>query len=93
VAIDGGYAAIERKYDVRGDEVRTSYFGIDNRPIPNRNEGFAIKKTLFDECGREIENTFLDKNEHLVRSKKGYAHIQKTYDDNNKVAAKSSTSP
>jgi eukaryotic-like serine/threonine-protein kinase len=85
VAIEGGYAAVEREYDPRGNEVRTSYFGIDNRPVANRNEGFAIKQTSFDACGRETESKFLDKNGHPVRSNKGYAQIKKTYDDSNNV--------
>jgi hypothetical protein len=85
-AINGGYAAIERQYDPRGSEIQTSYFGIDNRPVPNRSEGFATKQILVDLCGRETDAWFLDKNGHPVRSNQGYSHIKKTYDDNNNVS-------
>ena len=71
VAIKGGYAAIDRTFDTQGNEVRTAYFGLDNRPVPNRNEGFAIKRTSFDACGRETEKRFLDEHEHPVRRGKG----------------------
>ena len=85
VAIKGGYAAIDRTFDAQGNEVRTAYFGLDNRPVPNRNEGFAIKRTSFDACGRETEKRFLDEHEHPVRSKKGYAHMRQAYDESNNV--------
>jgi hypothetical protein len=85
VAIKGGYAAIERTFDAQGNEVRTTYFGIDNQPVPNRNEGFAIKRTSFDACGRETEKRFLDGHERPVRSKKGYAHLRQAYDESNNV--------
>jgi hypothetical protein len=84
-AIDGGYAAVERKYDPRGNEVRTSYLGIDNHPVANRNEGFAIRETLYDACGRETESDFFDTNEGPVRSNKGYSHIKRSYEDSNNV--------
>lgn len=85
VAIDGGYAAIERQFDAQGDEIRTAYLGLDGRPVPNRNEGFSIKKTMFDVCGRETESQFLDENERPVRAKKGYAQIRQLYDESNNV--------
>jgi hypothetical protein len=85
VGMNAGYAAIEWKYD-RGNEVQTAYLGIDNRPIANRNEGFAIKQTSFDACGREIETSFLDKKAQPARSNRGYSHIKKTYDSYNNVA-------
>lgn len=85
VTIDGGYAAIERTFDAQGNEVRTAYLGLDDRPVPNRNEGFAIKGTMFDACARETEKRFLDENEDPVRSKKGYAHIRQAYDESNNV--------
>src|SRR5262249_44852217 len=85
VAIEGGYAAIERTFDAQGNEVRTAYLGMDNQPIPNRNEGFAIKQTTFDACGRETEQRFLDEHERPVRSKKGYAHLRQAYDESNNV--------
>jgi hypothetical protein len=85
MAIKGGYAAIDRTFDAQGNEVRTAYFGLDNRPIPNRNEGFAIKHTSFDACGRETEKRFLDEHERPVRSKKGYAHLRQAYDESNNV--------
>jgi hypothetical protein len=85
VAIAGGYAAIERTFDAQGNEVRTAYLGLDDRPAPNRSEGFAIKRTMFDACGRETEKRFLDENGYPVRSKKGYAHIRQAYDESNNV--------
>ncbi|MDQ3584096.1 MAG: hypothetical protein M3495_21990 [Pseudomonadota bacterium] len=85
VAIDGGYAAIERTFDAQGNEVRTAYFGLDDRPAPNRNEGFAVKRTVFDACRRETEKRFLDENEHPVRGKNGYAQIRQAYDESNNV--------
>jgi hypothetical protein len=85
VALKGGYAAIERTFDGQGNEVRTAYLGLDNRPVPNRNEGFAIKRTSFDACGRETETRFLDEHERPVRSKKGYAHLRQAYDESNNV--------
>jgi hypothetical protein len=85
VTIDGGYAAIDRTFDVQGNEVRTTYFGIDNQPVPNRNEGFAILLTTLDACGRETEKRFLDEHERPVRSKKGYAHLRQSYDESNNV--------
>jgi hypothetical protein len=85
VAIDGGYAAVEKKYDGRGNEVRTSYLGIDNGPVANRHEGFAIKETVYDACGRETESNFFDKDGRPVRSNKGYSHIQRSYEGSNNV--------
>jgi YD repeat-containing protein len=85
VAIKGGYAAIDRTFDAQGNEVRTAYFGLDNRPVANRNEGFAIVLTTFDACGRATEKRFLDEDERPVRSKKGYAHLRQAYDESNNV--------
>jgi hypothetical protein len=48
VAINAGYAAIERKFDAHGNEIRTAYLGLDGHPVLNRKEDFAIKNTSFD---------------------------------------------
>lgn len=57
IGMNAGFAAIERKYD-RGNEVETSYLGVNNHHTANRNEGFATKRSLFDACGRETESRF-----------------------------------
>jgi eukaryotic-like serine/threonine-protein kinase len=85
LAIKGGYAAIERTFDAQGNEVQTAYRGLDNQPVPNRTEGFAVKRTSFDGCGRQTEQRFFDEHERPIRSKKGYAHLRQAYDESNNV--------
>jgi hypothetical protein len=85
VALDEGFAAVEKEYDAQGNETGKTYLGVDDHPIRNRTEGYALRTVSFDACGREIENKFFDADKHLVRSKKGYADIRKTYDENNNV--------
>ena len=36
-------------------------------------------------CGRETESYFFDKNEHPVRSNKGYSNINRSYNGSNNV--------
>ena len=85
VGPDGGYAAVERTFDAHGNELRTTYIGIDDHPVFDRSKGYAIKTTAFDACGRETKSAFFDENERPVRSKEGYVHIRKTYDEANNV--------
>ena len=73
------------EYDALGNETGRIYMGVDDHPVPNRTEGYAIKTVAFDACSREIESKFFDAYKHPVRSKKGYAVIRKTYDENNNV--------
>jgi hypothetical protein len=84
-ATKAGYAAIERKFDTHGNEVRTTFIGIDGRPVPNRDEGYVTRTTSFDACGREIESGFLDENERPAHSKNGYVFVRKSYDEANNV--------
>ncbi len=85
-AIEGGFAVIEKNFDAHGNEIRTAYLGVDGAPVLHRDEGFAIKNTSRDACGREIESHFLDEKGNAVRSNDGYAHIRKVYNEDNKVA-------
>ena len=85
MALDEGFAAISKEYDAQGNETVTTYLGVDNRPVTNRTEGYAIKVVSYDGCGRAAESKFFDADNHPVRSKKGYADIRQSYDENNNV--------
>jgi hypothetical protein len=85
VALDKGFAAVNKEYDSQGNEMMDTYLGVDDRPVPNRTEGYAIKTMSYDACGRATETKFFDADNHPVRSKKGYAAIRQGYDENNEV--------
>ncbi len=85
VALDNGVAAITREYDAQGNETVTTYLGVDDRPVSNRKEGYAIRTVSYDACGRATETKFFDADSHPVRSKKGYAGIRQTNDEFNNV--------
>jgi hypothetical protein len=85
VALNEGFAAVNKEYDTQGNETVTTYLGVDDRPIFNRNEGYAIKTVSYDGCGRAIETKFFNTDNHPVRAKKGYADIRQSYDENNNV--------
>ena len=85
MALDEGFAAVTREYDTQGNETVTTYLGVDDRPVPNRTEGYAIKTVSYDACGRTIETKFFDADHHPARSKKGYVGVRQTYDENNNV--------
>jgi hypothetical protein len=85
IALGRGYAAVTEEYDAQGNETVETYLGVDDRPVSNRTEGYAIKTVSYDACGRATETKFFDADKHLVRSKKGYAGIRQTYDENNNV--------
>jgi hypothetical protein len=85
VALDKGFAAVEKEYDAQGNETGRTYLGVDDRPVANRTEGYAIRTVSFDACGREIESKFFDADKHPMRSKKGYASIRQAYDESNNV--------
>src|SRR5271166_1650136 len=85
VALDEGFAAVNKEYDAQGNETVETYLGVDGRPIPNRTEGYAIKTMSYDACGRATETKFFDADNHPVRSKKGYADTRHSYDENNNV--------
>jgi hypothetical protein len=85
VVLDEGFAAVNKEYDAQGNETVTTYLGVDDRPVSNRTEGYAIKTASYDGCGRATEIKFFDANNHPVRSKKGYAGIRQNYDENNNV--------
>jgi len=85
VALDEGFAAVDREYDAQGNETGTTYLGVDDRPIRNRTEGYAIRTVSFDACQRATESKFFDADRHPLRSKKEYAEIRQAYDENNNV--------
>jgi energy-coupling factor transporter ATP-binding protein EcfA2 len=84
-ALDAGYVAIERRYDSRGNEEQLAYIGAGGHPVRNKHEGFAIKRALFDACGRETETRYLDENAKPIRLNDGYAVVKKVYDDGSNV--------
>lgn len=83
--LGGGYVAIQRGYDSRGNAERLVYLDANNRPVRNKYEGFAIRLASFDACGRTSEIRFLDENENLIPLKGQYAIIKKLYDAGNNV--------
>jgi CTP:molybdopterin cytidylyltransferase MocA len=85
MALGDGFAAVSREYDTQGNETVITYLGVDDRPAPNRTEGYAIKTVSYDACGRATETKFFDADNHPVRSKKGYANLRQAYDENNNV--------
>ena len=52
MALDKGFAAVSREYDSQGNETVTTYLGVDDQPMPNRTEGYAIRTVSYDACGR-----------------------------------------
>ena len=49
IALKDGVAAINKEYDAQGNETVTTYLGTDDRPVSNREEGYAIKTVSYDE--------------------------------------------
>lgn len=82
---EGGYVAIERKYDWRGNEKRLAYLGSGHKPVHNGREGFAITEASYDECGRETRRAYLNGEEKLIRAAKRYAVKRTVYDNANHV--------
>ena len=59
IALDKGYAAVNKEYDAQGNETVETYLGVDDHPVPDRTEGYAIKTIAYDACGRGTETRFL----------------------------------
>src|SRR5262249_5749068 len=68
IALDKGYAAVNKEYDAQGNVTVETYLGVDNRPAADRTEGYAIKTVAYDACGRPTETRFFDADNHPIRS-------------------------
>lgn len=85
VVLDGGYAAIKRRYDSRGNEERLAYLDTGGRPVRYKYEDFAVKRASFDACVRKTESRYFDEQEKPILLNEGYAVIKKVYDEGNNV--------
>lgn len=57
----GNYAMVKYVYDAKGDNVETSFFGVNGRPVcKSKEEQYATHKSEFDNMGRIVHQRFYD---------------------------------
>ena len=74
VGHDGGYASLSRKYDEHGNQVEESYFGVDGRPVLEKN-GVAHVMMGYDDRGFRSEGAFFEVDGKPTLNKNGYARF------------------
>ena len=75
-----GTIVMKLKYNVQGNEVERTYYQEDGQTLKLNKEGFAIKKTEYDDNGNEILIAFFDIDGNLTAGKLGYAQVESVYD-------------
>lgn len=88
--LDGGYAAIERKYTPSGYLREEVYQDAKGHPVLNKKLGFATRQSDFDICGREVRRRDLSADGTPLRVQDGLIAVTvKEYDDSNNVVKES----
>jgi TIR domain-containing protein len=72
-----GEAGRKVDFDVAGNDVQFTYFGLDHRP---RRTGVAFQKNTFDREGRKTSITYLDWQHRLVAGSDGIAIFREVFD-------------
>ncbi len=83
-----GCHKIKYEYDIRGNIIKQIGYDIEGRLSQTDASGIAVIYYVYDDAGRTIESTFLDKN-NMPNGTKGYLSKRKTeYDaDGTKILA------
>lgn len=92
--LNNGVYKSSYKYDKNGRVIEVSYFGTDNQPIYNIEEGVACEKWTYDKNGRQIKHLYFDTSGNLCRGKSANDYGQRiSYDTNGYMAELCSLGP
>ena len=83
IALPSGYAVMTQEFDSGNHVTRLGLFGVNGEPVLSK-EGYQSTVSKYDNLGRLIEKTYLDRNKPILLPT-GYATEKYSYDVHGKT--------
>lgn len=86
---ENGVAVERKQYDAAGRVVMLSKLDAFNRPVRDKESGYAARMSAYDQRGNALQHTYLDEKAKPITGKDKVAIVRYEYDERGELTAES----